>query len=112
MTDVNILDGATLKAGDTDPDLRVQLIEDGESKNITAYDPTLRVKGANSGTVVVDDLMTIESGRDGIVTYSWSADETDIGELCEAEISIDDGAEVMTFPNDTTFRVIFMETLT
>lgn len=112
MTEVNVLDGATLKAGDTDPDLRVQLIEDETSKDVTGYDVTLRVVGANSGEVVVNDPMTIENGREGIVSYSWSSDETEIGELCEAEIAVTDGTETMTFPNDTTFRVVIMETLT
>lgn len=114
MTDVNIIQGNTLKIGDTSPNLRVQLLDDsGSPENLSGDTATIVVKRSDSDSPVVDGTATVSStnAERGIVEYDWSDGETDTAGVYDAEITITSGTETATYPNDSFFRVDIMEDL-
>lgn len=106
MTAVRILDGKNLKQGDTHPNLRLQLLEDGMDKNLTGFTGQIRIRGTRSDTVIVDSPVDIVDPVNGIVEYDWTAGDTSSPGIYQAEVTIDDGAgTVMTFPNSGWFHI-------
>lgn len=112
MTEVNILRSGSIKVGDTLPDLRVQLIEAGDPINLTDYDVSMRMRRTTGDELVVDDSITVDDASRGIVTHSWSADETDESGTYLAEFVADDGSgSTITFPNDSYTKLYIEDTL-
>ncbi len=100
MTDVEILRGGRIKAGDTHPDLRVKLMEDEYPFNLTGYTVDVKLKRTDADTATVDASATIDVANRGIVTYSWQTGDTDNSGTYLLEFVADDGAgETVTFPN-------------
>lgn len=112
MTDVNIIRGDTMKAGDTLPALRVKLLDDGDPFNLTNYDVDIRVRRSDGDGTVVDTDATIDIANRGIVEYSWSPGETDEPGTYLVEFVADDGSgSTMTFPNLAYAKVYIEERL-
>lgn len=113
MTDVNIIQGNKLKVDDTSPNLRVQLLDDnGAVENVSGFTGTLTVKRSDADTPVVDDAsITLHDASSGVVEYDWSPSETTAAGVYDAEITMTDGTETTTYPNDSFFRVDIMEDL-
>jgi L-ascorbate metabolism protein UlaG (beta-lactamase superfamily) len=111
MTYVEVLEGDVLKAGDTQPTLKVQLYEEDEHKDITGFTCTLRVRNNKDETLILDETMSAVSERNGVVKYAWQAGDTDVAGLHDAEVSITDGTDTITYPNDGYFQIDINETL-
>lgn len=112
MTDVEKLAGATLKAGNTEPNLRVQLLEeDGDPKNLTGFTASVVVVEPNGDTPVVDSSMTVVDEGLGIVEYDWQSSDTGTAGFYDAEVTITDGTDTITYPNHRYFTIRIMETL-
>ena len=105
MTYVAVLEGDVLKAGDTQPTLKVQLYEEDEHKDITGFTCTLRVRNNKDETLILDETMSAVSERNGVVKYAWQAGDTDVAGLHDAEVSITDGTDTITYPNDGYFQI-------
>lgn len=106
MTHVEVIQGKKLKKGDTDPDLIVRLFEDeNDTKDLTGFTPTLRLRNTATDTIKVNAEATVSDARNGVVSYSWASSDTDEAGLYEGEISITDGTETITFPNDSMFNL-------
>lgn len=107
MTRVEVIQGDVLKKGDTDPDLRIRLFEDdNDTMDVTGFTPTLRIRNTATDNIKVNTTATVADARNGILSYSWSAGDTDEAGLYEAEVSLDDGSgTVITFPNDSMFNL-------
>jgi hypothetical protein len=118
MTRVEIVSGETLKTGDTEPDLEVQLIKDNQNpKDLSVDNPTVSVfiVEANEDTLVVDDdtdgNVSVTNDTSGKVSYSWQAGDTDSPGTYECEVQVVDGTDVSTYPNRGTFKVHIEEGL-
>jgi hypothetical protein len=111
MTELNIIRGETLKVGDTQPELRLKLLEDGAPFNLSGYSVDIATRFANDDTVNVDSSATIEDETRGIVTYDWSSGETDEAGVYELEVVANDGTDEITFPNRGTATLYIEERL-
>lgn len=100
MTDANILDGDILKAGDTQPNLRIQLLQDGETRDLENWVPRVRVRNTQTDEVVVSSSANIADAKNGIIEYNWTSGDTSEAALYEAEVTIEKSGEAITFPND------------
>jgi hypothetical protein len=105
MTDLKVLRGGSMKAGDTEPTLRLKAIEGGNPFNLTGYSVDIAVAFANDSSIIVDSSATIEEETRGIVTYSWSDGETDDPGVYEVELVASNGTDEITFPNRGTATV-------
>lgn len=111
-TSINILRGQTMKAGDTLPNLRVKLVEEGDAFNLVDYSVSMRMKRAQGDSLTVDGPATIEKQNRGIVAYSWSSSETETAGTYEIEfVAEDNSGNVITFPNIGTEKLYIQEEL-
>lgn len=99
MTDAEILRPEHIKAGDTLPNLRVKLLDGGDPFNLSGYTVTMRMKKAEAESANIDSAISIDDESRGIVTYDWSAGDTDTSGTYIMEFIADDGSDTMTFPN-------------
>jgi hypothetical protein len=113
MTDVEIVQGGDLKVGDTEPNLRVKLLDDaGNPENISGFTQTISIRRSDSDSNKVDGgSMTIHNEDLGIVEYDWSSSDTDSAGVFVAEVKSTDGTDTISYPNDKYFHVHVMEDL-
>lgn len=117
MTRVNIKSGDTLKTGDTEPDLVVELYKDNGNPKDLSGSPTVEfalVESNESETVVDDDTdgrVSITDANNGEVMYQWTGGDTDKKGTYEGEFRVVDGAQNESFPNRGTFNVHIEEGL-
>lgn len=114
MTDVQILRGETMKVGDTEPSLRLQVLNAlGNPYDLRDYTPTIRIRSTTDSDLTVDTTITVESGKRGIVSYDWSVGDTDTTGvyLVEVEAEHDTSGDTITFPSDGYERVYIEEKL-
>lgn len=120
MTSVEILSGGQLKRGDTEPPLRVRLINDNGNPFVvpSGWDGTVTIVPANSDEKTVDAAsLTVVSSDNGIVEYDWGDGDTDETGTYQAEFRMfeEDNSgniiQMMTFPNDRYLPVRIMEEL-
>jgi hypothetical protein len=111
MTDIKILRGGRIKAGDTSPKLRLKLLEDGNPFNLSGYSVNIVARRSDGEPVLVNSTMTIEHDIRGIVTYDWSSGETDESGTYEMEVTATNGSDSITFPNSGTARLYIEERL-
>jgi hypothetical protein len=89
-----------LKQGDTAPALQATL-KDGAQNAVDVTGATVVFSMETAGVVKVSEAqVTITTATDGVVTYSWSAQDTDTpgNYTGEFEVTFGGGA-VQTFPN-------------
>jgi hypothetical protein len=111
-TSVEIIRGETMKSGDTLPELRVQLIEEGNAFTLDSYSVEMKMKRAGDDSLVVDSSAAIEQPNRGIVTYDWSVGDTETAGTYELEFTADDGSgSTLTFPNSGTEKIYIEEEL-
>lgn len=111
MTDIKILRGGRIKAGDTRPKLRLKLLEDGTPFNLSGYSVNIIVQRSDGERMPVNSTMTIEHDIRGIVTYDWSSDETSKSGTYEMEVTATNGSNSITFPNSGTARLYIEDRL-
>lgn len=100
MTDVNVLRGKDLKTGDTYPDLRAKLLDDGNPFNLEDYDVMIKMRRTDSDELLVDESASVEIPNRGIVTYDWGSNDTDTSGVYLLEFVADDGnGSTVSFPN-------------
>ena len=97
-----------LKRNDTLPKLVVNLLDGGAAYDVTGQTPRLIMKIVGGGIPKVDrQLMTIEDGFNGVVSYSFSSVETDTEGTYEVEVEVEDVAgDILTFPTVGYYTVV------
>ncbi len=111
-TTAEVLRGDEIKEGDTIPDLRIKLHEDGDAFNLSGYTVKLRMKRSDADDLTVDnESMVVENDPRGIVTYSWSSSETAESGIYMIECVATDGTDQITFPNNTYTKLHIEDTL-
>lgn len=118
-TNAHIYRGKHMKKGDTLPDLRVKLLEIDNAYNLKDHEVTMRMKRTDGDSLIVDnEPVTIDDVNRGLITYSWSPDETDeagtyLLEFVAVEIDPDTDAVIgeLTFPNSGYARLYIEEEL-
>ena len=101
MTDVKFIRGKRMKSGDTLPELRVKLIDDGDAFNLSNWDVTVSIIRSNADKANVDGaVVNVTSPTRGIVEYDWNNTDTDTPGTYLVEFVAKDGAgSELTFPN-------------
>lgn len=101
-----------LKAGDTLPAIRVQIVSALGAADLTGCTVTFRFwpVGCCCPTgVVVESVATVENAAKGIVVYEWAAGETDVAGTygCEWRVETADGKRY-TAPNDSYDELLIL----
>lgn len=105
MTEVDILRAEKMKVGDTLPNLRAKLLDDGNPFNLDGYDVDVRISRSDADSTIVDTDATIDISNRGIVEYSWQGGDTDTDGVYLVEFVADDGGSTITFPNQGYAKV-------
>lgn len=111
MTDIEILRGGEIKAGDTKPMLRLKLLEDGSAYNLDGHTAKVTIKRTGADSPVVDSSIPIDDTDRGILTYEWSSGETDEAGTYEIEVVATSSSNEITFPNSGHARLYIGERL-
>lgn len=100
MNNIEILRGRKMKAGDSLPNLRMKLLEDGDPFNLDGYLVNIRLMRTDADSYAVNTTATIEDATRGIITYDWDSTDTEESGVYLLEVTADAGAgETATFPN-------------
>jgi len=103
MSDSNIV--VTLKAGDTSPSLKVQLIDRPSmcAVDLTGASAQFKMYQVNEDATVtelVDAPAVITDAENGLLEYDWQTGDTDVSGNHSAEFIITNAGEIETFPNE------------
>lgn len=98
----------TLKVGDLLPDLRV-VLRDADSVAVdlsgaTGVEFHMRPMAGMSGPTIIRAAQVVDALA-GLVLVSWSAGDTDVAGLYEAEFQVTWSGKPYTFPNDGNLTV-------
>lgn len=107
-------DDFSIKSGSTEPALVVGLLDNGEPLNLTGATVRIRMRSVLGGPLVVDSpAAVLAPATDGVVSYQWTAGDTDeVGDYeVEFEVTFSGGAE-QVFPNDGYVNVSIEPSLT
>jgi len=101
-----------LKAGDTLPVIRVQINSTFSAADLTGAVVTFRRWPASCGCqapeVVVEAVATIEDAPKGIVSYAWTAGDTDVPGNYACEWVVEQGGKQFTAPNDGDVELVIL----
>jgi hypothetical protein len=102
----------TLKAGDTLPVIRVQIVSAPGAADLTGCTVVFRFWPAGCCCptgAVVESAATIENAAKGIVVYEWQDGETDVAGTygCEWRVTTADGKRY-TAPNDSYDELLIL----
>lgn len=78
--EVDVEQGTALKAGDTLPVFRAQLLDNGSAYDLTGKTPQLHMneEGTDLSSKTIDGAdMTVVGAENGEVEYQWSSSETE-----------------------------------
>lgn len=102
------------KVGDKEPAIEAVLEDaNGDPKDLSnASGVSFHMKEPRSGTAKIDKAATITDAPNGVVQYSWDAEDVDeAGEFeAEFEVTWSDG-DTETFPKDGFLDLNFLEPL-
>lgn len=109
MTSVDVLTAKTIKVGDTEPPLRVQLLTpEGNPYNIEGMSVDVRMKRSDADELLLNTAATVENASRGIVSYDWALGDTDTSGTYVVEFTASDLDRSVTFPNDN-YEKIYIE---
>jgi len=113
MREINVIRGGRIKVGDSLPNLRVQLLEDGDPFNLSDYDVSMSMKKANEDFKKIDNNssnITIEDEGRGIVSFKWERHHTNTRGTYLIEMMADEvsGSKQISFPN-SGYELLFIE---
>jgi hypothetical protein len=101
-----------LKAGDTLPVIRVQIVSTFGAANLTDAVVTFRWWPAGCGCVapevVYEAEAIIEDAPKGIVSYAWVAGDTDIADTYACEWVVEQDGKQFTAPNDSAVELLIL----
>jgi hypothetical protein len=101
-----------LKAGDTLPVIRVQIVSTFGAADLTDAVVTFRWWPAGCGCVapevVLEAVATIEDAPKGIVSYAWVAGDTDVPSTYACEWVVEQGGKQFTAPNDSAVELLIL----
>tara|TARA_R100001086_G_scaffold16743_2_gene8190 strand:- start:482 stop:799 length:318 start_codon:yes stop_codon:yes gene_type:complete len=99
-----------IKKGDTSPILQATLTDyNGDPVNLTAADVQFRMENFD-GTLKVNAACTVTDATNGVITYTFTTDDTDTAGTYKAEFEATySDASVETFPNKGSERIIIQE---
>jgi len=102
----------TLKAGDTLPVIRAQVVSTFGAADLTDAVVTFRWWPAGCGCVapevVFEALATIENAPKGIVSYAWVSGDTDAPGTFACEWVVEQGGKQYTAPNDSAVELLIL----
>lgn len=112
---VDVEQGTKLKAGDTLPVFKAQLLNNGSAYDLTGKTPELHMneEGTDLSSKTIDGVvMTVVDEVNGEVKYEWSSTETETEGDYNLEIVVVDGSGgERTFPTDGFVNVRIFEDL-
>ena len=101
-----------LKAGDTLPVIRAQIVSTFGAANLTDAVVTFRWWPAGCGCVapevVYEAEATIEDAPKGIVSYAWVAGDTDVPGTYACEWVVEQDGKQFTAPNDSAVELLIL----
>lgn len=108
--EIEVEQGTALKAGDTLPVFKAQLLDNGEPYDLTDKTAELHMneEGTDTSSKTVDgEQMTVNDATSGQVEYQWSSTETETqGDYNLEVVVIDDtSSNERTFPTNGFINV-------
>jgi hypothetical protein len=101
-----------LKAGDTLPVIRVQIVSTFGAADLTDAVVTFRWWPAGCGCqapeMVFEAVATIEDAPKGIVSYAWVNGDTDVPNTYACEWVVEQGGKQFTAPNDSAVELLIL----
>jgi hypothetical protein len=101
-----------LKAGDTLPVIRVQIVSTFGAADLTDAVVTFRWWAAGCGCVAPEVVFgaeaTIEDAPKGIVSYAWVAGDTDVPGTYACEWVVEQDGKQFTAPNDSAVELLIL----
>lgn len=103
MNTIEILRGKKMKVGDTEPNLRMKLMDGDDPFNLDGYDAKIRLRRTDAQSdnhLVNANAQIVDAGR-GLVVYHWQPMDTENSGVYLLEVMAQNTTtkEAATFPN-------------